>query len=628
MPTLHIPYDFTTTGMLSGGSSTAATGTGTMRRPNSSRVPGLTTEYDEATSFCMAYPNGTATGGVTAPLCTGAHRYRPPDMPTNVTIADISFGIYFYYASSTVDDSILTTFGTTNEGPWVFTLGGGTFSQSCANPSEPWSKPLPTTGGSTSGYWLVRTFPVDSVNQASWRDVINGWTSQQADGWSLFAQVSRVMGADHSDHPVEYLFSWLTINYESDGTPTPPGRYIFAKGYGQIIASGYQNGWGGFGPYAFNSTTLILSKPDLGGVDFSAEMATWKAGDRINIYDGSDVLQGDYGLSVDPVVTVNSVQLEFTEVSVVRGMLVTGQGFRLEKKVVAPNGTGSLSASVTLSGGGDRSSAGTGDVSAAVALTGSGTATRQGSGDLAATVALTGSGGLPSVNGSGTGDVSAAVALAGSGQRLASGTGAVSAAVALAGSGQRLASGTGDVSAAVALAGSGQRLASGAGDVSAAVALAGSGQRLASGTGALAVTVDLTGSGAIVGGAGTGSGHLTVAADLTGSGTTIRLGTGLLPVTVDLLGSGQAQAPAFSGTGVLTAAVELLAQGITLRSGFGTLTALVELAGTGADPAFTYCEMWNGTAWVGVATFNGTGWVDAEVWNPHTGRWQKLSAAP
>ena len=322
-------------------------------------------------------------------------------------------------------------------------------------------------------------------------------------------------------------------------------------------------------------------------------------------------------------------------------------------------GSGALSASASLNGSGRRVSRGSGSISATVTLAGTGQApveTYSGEGHLAATASLSGTGQVVTPVFSGTGDLSATATLAGSGQAVApvfSGTGALSATVVLAGSGRippiifsgtgqldataalsgqgrRVSRGTGQLDATVALDGTGLTVRRGSGSLSAAVVLAGDGAAVApvfSGTGHLTAVVTLVGLGNAVGGEGTGTGHLTAVASLTGTGRSIRRGAGALTASVVLLGDGSAVAPVFSGSGALVAASTLFGQGFTRRGGSGALAALVALLGHGRNPLSVTAEIWNGTAWVGMDTYNGTDWVTAEVWNHVDEQWQPFGSA-
>ncbi|GII84595.1 hypothetical protein Ssi03_25850 [Sphaerisporangium siamense] len=92
--------------------------------------------------------------------------------------------------------------------------------------------------------------------------------------------------------------------------------------------------------------------------------------------------------------------------------------------VAGRSGTGSTSAGASLTSSGRAGRAGTGAISATAALTSSGTVARRGSGTIAASAALTGSG---TAGRSGAGPLAAAATFVSTGHKGAAGTGAITA---------------------------------------------------------------------------------------------------------------------------------------------------------------------------------------------------------
>ncbi|GII63547.1 hypothetical protein Skr01_36320 [Sphaerisporangium krabiense] len=108
------------------------------------------------------------------------------------------------------------------------------------------------------------------------------------------------------------------------------------------------------------------------------------------------------------------------------------------------SGTGSLSATATLTSSGVAGRSGTGNTSASASLTSSGVAGRAGTGAISATVALTSSG-TAARRGSGT--IAASAALTGSGTAGRSGAGLLAAAATFVSTGRKGAAGTGSITA-------------------------------------------------------------------------------------------------------------------------------------------------------------------------------------
>lgn len=320
-----------------------------------------------------------------------------------------------------------------------------------------------------------------------------------------------------------------------------------------------------------------------------------------------------------------------------------------------PSGTGSVSATTTLSGSGLARYVGSGSVSAAATLSSAGLTRRSGSGSVSAAVTLSGTGEIPQILGSGTGAVSAVTTLSGSGLARYAGSGSVSAATSVTGVGITRHLGTGSVSASVALSGSGLArhigsgsiaasvtltgtgeippiLGSGAGHVSAASTLFGSGLARYLGSGAVAATSTLSGSGVA---RYIGSGSVAAAITLTGAGqkpSIVPSGTGHVAASTTLDGSGLRRSTgsgnltasvAVNGTclrvslgeGHLTSTITLDSVSSTRRLGVGNLTAEIVVSGGGYSPSVDGLLAWNGVSWVPATIWNGQEWVPLRAFN-------------
>lgn len=157
------------------------------------------------------------------------------------------------------------------------------------------------------------------------------------------------------------------------------------------------------------------------------------------------------------------------------------------KPAIAKSGTGTITASSSLTGSGTKAGSGVGSVSSTATLAGSQSTTRSGSGTVANPTALTGDGGRGAAD---DGAITATSALTVTGRKDGSGISSVSAATSTSGAGTAARQGTATIGATGTITGSGSgsqgpQSGSGSGTITATTALTGSG----SGTGSAVVAV-------------------------------------------------------------------------------------------------------------------------------------------